>query len=405
MPLEFWIAIKYLKPRRDHLFITVINAISVSGVLLGVMSVLIVLTVLNGFEREVKSRFVGFDAHIKIRAPNEVGFGSYDSLMKEMALNKQIEGLSPFILEKAMITSSRGQRVSFIKATYAKTIASVTRLERNMVDGELEFSTDGSYPGIVIGLALALNLSAQVGDTVTIISPAGVTGPFNTPKARRFKITGLFRTDMFEYDNAYAFIELTEGQTLFELEGQVNGIDVCINALEESFVQAERMQQNVGQGYVVETWYDQHQDLYAAMKMDKWGSLILLCLIIIVAVFNIVSTLIMVVMQKTKEIGILKSLGATSNFISRIFLWQGGIVGGLGIFFGFLFGFTICYLQITFGFIKLPADVFFLDALPMEMMGSDFVAVFIIAVFLCVGSTVYPARKASQFLPVEAIKV
>ncbi len=405
MKIERYIALRYLKPRRDNLFVSLIGLISVAGVTVGVTSIILVLSILNGFEHEVKSRFVGFDAHLKIKKPHDEGITDWEKLYEKISQFNSVVGVSPYILEKAMITSSYGSHVAYIKGTRQNTIGRVTALEKVMVSGQIDFSKQkNAFNGMVVGFNLAIQLNVNTEDTLTVISPAGVTGPFSSPIARRFISTGVFKTDMFEYDNAYVFVALEDAQYLFEMESQVSGLDVKLDAIEKSFDVQKEMSAALGDTYVVETWYDQHGDLYSAMKIEKWGSLVLLSLIIVVAGFNIVSTLIMVVLQKTPEIGILKSLGASSKMISRIFMQQGILIGGVGIVTGCVLGYFICFMQIQYHFVKLPGDIFFLDAIPVELQWTDFFAIVLVSFFLCLFSTVYPARKASNLLPVDALR-
>jgi lipoprotein-releasing system permease protein len=397
--------LRYLKPERDNIFISIIGLISILGVTVGVTAIVLVLSILNGFEREVKSRFIGFDAHLKVRPKNDESMADWKTLADSLNGVLSVIGVSPFIQEKAVVTSRQGNRVAFVKGTLESTIGTVSSLNRNLSAGSLRFEPrNGGLPGIVVGYSMDLNLETNLGDTITVISPVGVTSPFSVPAARRFELSGVFKTDMFEYDNAYAFIGLPEAQALFEQEQGVQGLDIKLGRVEDSWDVQRQLQERLGDGFVVETWYDQHADLYTAMALEKWGSLILLSLIILVASFNIVSTLIMVVMQKTPEIGILQSMGADSRMISGIFVRQGLWVGGVGVLVGTLTGYSICFLQIQYRFIKLPADIFFLDALPMELKWVDFLAVITVSLVICLFSTFYPARKASRLLPVEALR-
>lgn len=405
MSFERFIAQRYLRPRRENLFVTLIGLISVAGVTVGVTAIIIVLSMLNGFESEVRSRFIGFDAHLKIKRPHEAPIENWKTMEDKLRTTSSIRGVSPYILEKGMITSESGAHVAFVKGTAENTITEVTELRRKLDVGSVDFGPQkNSYNGIVVGYSLAIQLDLGPGDTVTIISPVGVTSPFSLPIAKKFIISGIFRTDMFEYDNAYVFISIADAQRLFEMPDAVSGFDIKLEKIEQSWDMQKSLLQDLGHDWAVETWYDQHSDLYSAMQIEKWGSLVLLSMIIVVAGFNIISTLIMVVMQKTSDIGILKTIGANSKMISRIFVQQGLTVGSIGIVTGCLIGYTFCFLQIHFKLIKLPGDVFFLDSVPMELQWVDFVAIVCVAFGLCLFATFYPARKASALQPIEALK-
>ncbi len=405
LKLERFIALRYLRPRKDNLYVTMIGGISVVGVTIGVMAIVLVLSILNGFEREIKTRFVGFDSHLKIKRPHEEGITDWQPLLEKLRGQEFIKGVSPYVLEKAMITSASGNHVTFVKGTDESSIVTVTSLEKNLVHGRIDFSVqDSAFAGITVGYSLSLQLDVNARDTLTIISPAGVTGPFSMPNAKRFSASGIFKTDMYEYDNAYVFISLKDAQDLFEMEGSISGIDVRVETIDQSFEARERLVALLGDGYVVETWYEQHRDLYSAMKIEKWGSLVILSLIIIVAGFNIVSTLIMIVMQKTPEIGILKSIGASARTVSGIFMQQGLITGIIGILAGCVIGYGMCFIQMRYEVIKMPQDIFFLESLPVELQWFDFFAIVVVAFCLCLFSTVYPARKAAHLAPVEALR-
>lgn len=405
MSVERFIALRYLKPRKDNLYVSLIGLISILGVTVGVSAIILVLSILNGFEREVKSRFIGFDAHLKVKRPHEEPIAAWEGMVDTLMHESGVVGVSPYILQKAMVTSAGGSHVAYVKGVLRERILSVTNLEKSLTHGAVDFSEQpGGYNGMVTGYSIDLSLESALGDTLTIISPVGVTNPFSIPEAKRFVLAGVFKTEMFEYDNAYVFIGLADAQKLFEMEDAVSGIDLVLSNIEEANDVRRSLEARLGTGWVVETWYDQHEDLYSAMEIEKWGSLVLLSLIIIVASFNIVSTLIMVVMQKSQDIGILQSMGAGSPLISRIFIHQGLMVGGVGIVTGCLIGYGICFLQVKYQFIKLPGDIFFLDALPMELKWVDFVAIVIVALFISLFSTVYPARKASALLPMDALR-
>jgi len=405
MNLERFIALRYLKPRRDNIFVTLIGLISIVGVTVGVTAIVLVLSMLNGFEREVKSRFIGFDAHLKVKKSNGEGMENWQNLADRILKNSDVMAVSPFIVEKAMVTSSNGSHVAFVKGTMEKSISEATDLAKKIGDGKIDFSRQSEgMDGLLAGYSLAIQLDVGERDTITIISPSGVTSPFSIPTAKKFIMTGAFKTDMYEYDNTYVFISIADAQKLFDMENSVSGLDLKLTSIEQSWKVQKELSAELGEDFVVETWYDQHSDLYAAMAMEKWGSLVLLSLIIVVAGFNTVSTLIMVVMQKTPEIGILKAIGADAKMISRVFINQGLIVGGIGIVAGCLIGYSICFLQIHFHVIKLPPDVFFLDAVPMELKWIDFVAIVSVALILCLAATLYPSRKASELLPIDALR-
>ncbi len=404
MNFEQLIAFRYLRPVRGQSFISVIGLISVLGVTVGVAAIIIVLSVLNGFEHEVKSRFIGFDSHLKIRDVQEECFAWTDSLERIVSAERKIRHISPFVTEKGMISGQGGSHVAFIRGVDPERILRVTDLENNRSAGKFHFQTSEPLRGIWLGFNLALETETSVGDTVTVISPSGVVSPFSVPSAKRFAVTAIFKTDMFEYDNAYAFIDRDDASALFEREGAVDGVDLKLDDIEDSWTVQESLSAELGDSFAVDTWYDLHADLYSAMKVEKWGSMVLLSLIILVAGFNIISTLIMLVMQKTPEIGIIRSMGASAGMISGIFIRQGLWVGCFGILIGCILGYGICFLQIQYSLIPLPSGVFFIEAVPVKLKWVDFFIVLSVSFGLILFSTFYPARKAAGLLPVEALR-
>lgn len=404
MAFEQLIAFRYLRPVKGQSFISVIGLISVLGITVGVAAIIMVLSVLNGFEHEVKSRFIGFDSHLKVLHKNEEGFLWSDSLERTIRTEPGVRHLSPFIIEKGMISASKGQRVAFIKGVDRDRILEVTDLEKNRAAGDFHFGGGDNLRGIWLGFNLALEIEATVGDTVTVISPSGVISPFSVPQAKRFRITAVYKTDMFEYDNAYAFIDRNDAASLFEREDKIDGVDLKLKDIGDSWTAQKNMTARLGENFRADTWYDLHADLYSAMKVEKWGSMVLLSLIITVAGFNIISTLIMLVMQKTPEIGILRAMGAPAPVISGIFIRQGLWVGCFGILLGCLIGYGICFLQIQYGMIPLPSGVFFIEAVPVKLKWIDFFMVLFVSFSLILVSTFYPARKAAGLVPVEALR-
>jgi len=402
---EQYIALRYLKPRKNNIFVTIIGLISIVGVMIGVTVIIITLSMLNGFEREVITRFLGFDSHIKVVARNDNGISDWEDLVDKIRNREDVIGVSPFIVQKGMVSSPSGSHVVFVKGTTEKTLTEVTDISQNMALGEIDFSSaNGDLPGILVGATLSQRLIILDNDTVTVLSPVGITSAFSIPRAKKFRANGFFRTQMFEYDDAYVFISLDLAADLFDMGDKINGLEIRLTDIAEAEAVKEELQAALGAQYVVETWFDLHRDLYAAMKLEKWGSLILLSLIIIVAGFNIVSTLIMVVMQKTKEIGILVSMGASSRSIARIFMMQGLVVGAFGIVAGCLIGYTLCFLQQAYGIVPLPSDIFFLDSIPVDVQLVDFICIVAAAVVLCLVSTLYPARKASRLNVIDALR-
>ncbi|MFC1683478.1 FtsX-like permease family protein, partial [Candidatus Zixiibacteriota bacterium] len=287
----------------------------------------------------------------------------------------------------------------------------VTNLEQNIIHGQmnlgLQATAEGKeLPGIVLGSSLAEALGATLDQKVTLLSlrDTGDTANWMVPKAAQFRVAAIFESGMYEYDSALAYISLTSAQKLFEMGDRVTGLQVKTDDLYRAESIAKSIGETLGYPYYTIDWMHMHKNLFSWMTLEKWGMFIVLSLIVIVATFNIISTLTMVVMEKTKDVGILKSMGASSSSIMRIFMFEGLLVGLVGTVLGCLGGYLICWSQETFHFFSLPAEIYFINTLPIDMRFLDFVKVAVAAMGLCFMATVYPARKAAKLVPVDAIR-
>lgn len=409
LPFEFFIARRYLRARRKTGFINLITYISIGGVAIGVAALIIVLSVMNGFESEVRARIVGFDTHIRLRTFHDMGIDNPKEIMETIRSIPQIVGMSPYIDEKGWIRSGDQVDGVLVRGADPVSVTEVSDLEENIIYGSLELGDvrkegDRAYPGIVLGRYVADRLLVDIDDVIVMFSPKGLRTMFQTPEVKQFIVTGFFETGMYEYDNTYVYIGIESAQSLFKMSGQVTGIEIRLDDLYKADAVVEKIDERLGYPYYALTWFDLRKNLFSWMQLEKWAMFIVLCLIILVAAFNIISTLIMVVMEKTKEIGILKSMGATSRSITRIFLYEGFFVGIVGTFSGFLIGFSLCWLQLKYKFFSLPGDVYFINTLPVKMVFSDFLFIGGAGIIICVLASIYPARKAASLVPVDAIR-
>lgn len=411
MSYEFFIARRYLKAKRKTGFISLITYFSIIGVTIGVAALIIVLSVMNGFEKEVRSRIIGFDAHIRIRTFHDQGISDWQDVLKKVSSLDHVVGASPYILGKALIKSGKNVDGLFIKGTDEDRIKTVSDLGKNMVYGTLNLrmvpGPEGAkpLPGIVLGRSLSDRLEALViGDKITVISPSMTTSVFSPPSVKQFRLAGIFESGMFEYDDSYGYISIKSAQQLFQLGNKVSGIEIKLDDMYQASHVAKKIDQMLGYPFYTLTWFDMHKTLFSWMQIEKWAMFIVLSLIIMVAAFNIISSLIMLVMEKTREIGILKSMGATSQSIMRIFVYEGLVVGVIGTILGSAIGYGLCWAQETYRFFSLPPDVYFINKLPIYMKPTDFIMIGAAAILLSFLATLYPSKRASKLDPVQAIR-
>jgi lipoprotein-releasing system permease protein len=407
MAYERFIARRYLRSKRQLRFINIIMLVSVVGITVGVAALIIVLAVFNGFNSVVTNVLVGFDPHVRIEAARGKALAVPDSLLAVVAAEPGVAAAAPFIASKALLITSRLNRVVLVKGVVDSTIDRVSGVKRSIVLGNFRFNDTPELGGIVLGLALADRLGVIVGSELTVVSPVGADAmmtQFSQPLMRKCVVTGIYDSNNKDYDAHYAFISLESARQLFQLGEAYTGIEVRLHALDD----ADRVQRSLltrlGSGVQVATWYDLHRDLYSVMKIERWTAYIILCLIVGVASFNVLGSLTMGVIEKRRDIGVLKALGATRNSITRIFMFEGILVGTIGTVAGVLIGVTVCWLQITYRLFPLDPSVYIIPAIPVELRWIDFVAVVGASMALSALASLSPARRAARLLPVEAIR-
>ena len=410
MKFEKYIAIRYLTAKRRTGFISIISLIALVGIAFGVLVLELVLSGFNGFEQQVRSSLISGDAHIRVRKYHHLGIENYDSLATEIRKIPGVTGASPVIRQESVLYFKDLNQPIAIRALDPKTASQASKVPSSIWSGKFDLGKveyqGKEFPGIVLGRFLAENMYIfEEGEKVVLYALPKVAGIFAQPKAQQFVVTGISEVGLYEHDKSFAYISLTEAQDLYKLPNLASRIDVNVDDYENATTIAEDIAKVIG-GYpfAVRTWLDQNRTLYSWMEYEKLLFSVILSLLIIIAAINVISSLVMIVMEKTREIGILKSMGASSNSIMKIFMIEGFILGGLGTLLGNVVSYTLCTAQQKYGFISLPADVYIIDRLPMEMLASDFILVSVVGLGLSLLAAIYPAYKAAKLDPVDAIR-
>jgi len=415
MSYEFFISLRYLKAKRKQAFISLITWISIGGVAVGVTALIVVISVMGGMQEDLRNKILGTNSHVVVLS-NEGAMTKYGELIKKIEGVPHVVSASPFIFNQVMLTSHNSVSGVAIRGIDPDLEAKVTDLSKRVKEGGLKFlktpqSSELQTPnselieGIVIGKDLARNLAVFLGDTIDVVSPFGRATPMGTtPKVEKFRVVGIFDTGMYEYDSSLALISIPAAQRFFSMGETVTGIEIKVDDIYLADSVADKIHSMLGFPYWTRDWMEMNKNLFSALKLEKFGMFVILTLIIIVAAFNIIGTLIMMVMEKGRDIAILKSMGATDNSIMKIFIMEGLIIGIAGTIIGCIGGYVLCELLDTYHFIKLPSDVYQLDTLPVKMNPLDFLYISLSAIVISFLATIYPSWNASRLDPVEALR-
>ncbi|NTU59481.1 MAG: lipoprotein-releasing ABC transporter permease subunit [Deltaproteobacteria bacterium] len=403
VPYELWVALRYLKARRREFFISLITWISVAGVTVGVTALIVVLSVMTGFEEDLRDKILGANAHVVV-LPMGTAFKGYERAVKEVRAVPGVTGATPFAMSQVMVTAGGSVVGAMFRGIEPDSAGTVIDINRFMVRGTLR-DLAGDVPGILIGREMARNMGLFVGDRVQVVSPVGSSTPVGfVPRLRAFRVAGIFASGMYEYDTSFVFVALGEAQDFLRLGDAVSGVEVRVKDIYEARAIARQIEGRLGPGHVARDWSEMNRNLFSALKLEKKVMSIILALIVLVAAFNITSTLIMVVLEKSREIAILKSMGATNRSIRRVFVLEGMVIGGLGTGAGLLGGWLLCFLLRKYQFIELPSDVYYISKLPVVLRPEIFGLVALCAVVLSLVATLYPSWQASRLDPVDTLR-
>jgi lipoprotein-releasing system permease protein len=404
--VPLWIATRYLRTRRPTAFIAILTTLSIVGVTVGVAALITVLAVMNGFEREIRTRVAGTNAHVLVLSFDDSGITDTTTALPAIRAVKDVQGVAPFLYRKALATHGNLAEGLVVKGVDLAAERRVTTVASNIKPAldSIPMATEGSVPGVVLGNELADHLRAGVGDKVVLASfEGGVrTAAGLVPKLGTFEVVGIFHSGLYEYDANLAYVALPAAADFFGSKGSVTGIEVRVADLFQASKVRDRILKRLGGfPYRGTDWIEMNSNLFSFMKVEKSVMALILGLIVLVAALNIVSTLLMVVLVKRRDIGALLTQGASSWDVLRIFLYEGLLIGVVGTAIGTALGLALC--RVLHGF-RIPADVYFLSALPVQLEWSDVTLVALTALALCIVAALYPALYASNLPPAEAIR-
>ena len=411
MSYESYIGFRYLKTRRKQNFISASTLISIMGVTVGVMALIIVISVMAGFEDELKKRILSVASHIQI-TQSEGAFETHAKVLKSLKSFDTIKTAHPYVQSQVILKSLAAVSGASIYGLDFSLPHQRKEVEKMMVRGSIDdlftrAQDTKTYipPGIIIGQELAKSLTIQPGDNVYIISPRGILSPFgHLPAMRRFKVAGIMASGMYEFDVATVYMKIEDAQKILRMPKSVTGISLKTSDIYNVQTLREKVQLILGNKFRVQDWIQMNQNLFSALKLEKVTMFIILTLIILVAAFNIAGTLIMMVMERTRDIAILKAMGTQKRSIRRIFVLNGLFIGLTGTLIGCILGISACLCLKKYKFIELPGDVYYVTTLPVQLSTTDIGLIAFSALFICFLATLYPAHQAATLNPVEAIR-
>lgn len=409
MSFEYFIGRRYLRAKSKQSFISLITILSTAGIAVGVMALIVVIAVMTGFESDLKSRILGGQSHIVLMRHGGQ-FTDYRKILKDVEKIDGVESATPVIYTQVMLRASSRVSGAVLRGidpeSAGRVIKTLDKISLPNPKTGMGESMDNNVPGIVLGKELANNLGVGIGDTIYLISPRGMISPIgHLPAMKRFRLTGFFESGMYDYDGSFAYINIEQAQKILRMGNSVTGIEIRVGNMYKAREIAQKIVSDLGFPFWARDWMQMNQNLFTALKLEKTVMFIILSLIVLVAAFNIASTLIMMVMDKTRDIAILKAMGATDKSIKKIFVFKGMVIGTVGTIFGVILGFVLCTILKHYKIAELTGDIYyFTTKLPVKLEFFDVFIIVSAALVICFLATIYPARQASRLNPVEAIR-
>ena len=405
MSFELFVALRYLFARRKQAFISLISLISTIGVAVGVMALVIALALMTGLQGELRDRILGSTAHVYVWKTG--GIEDYQAEVARLRAVEGVVGAGPAILGKALVSTDRADAFISLKGVDPALEAGVTDIQRAMQSGSIAALTPASeeeLPGILLGRNLAAQLGVGTGDMVTLLTPQGTLSPMGMiPRTRRVRVAGVYALGLYEFDAAFGFVSLEFAQRLLA-KAAPDLIELRVADIDRAPEISERISRELGIEYVSQDWADMNQALFSALWLEKMAISITIGLIVMVAALNIVASLILLVMEKSRDIAILKTMGTSSTRVMTIFMLQGLVIGVAGTTVGAVCGLALCWVFDRYRLIQIPMDVYQVSYVPFVVRPFDFAVVIVSAVLICFLATIYPSRQASRLDPVQALR-